>query len=85
MRVLLSLALVLALTIPAGAAHCVTYSTSAAEVDAGGIYVDNDFCYYCLFSIWIYSESNGIPGLQRADEVVDDTCHGMIAGDTVIF
>ena len=45
--------------------------------------MDNDLCQPdCLFSIWLYQESNGIPGLQRGDEVVDNTCHGMIEADT---
>jgi hypothetical protein len=36
-------------------------------------------------SIWIYEESNGMPGLQRGDEIVDDTCGGAIPGDTIVF
>lgn len=36
-------------------------------------------------AIWIYEESNGIPGQQRADEAVDDTCHGLFQGDTIVF
>ena len=76
----------LAVAMPAGADHCVTYSTSSPEVDAGGYYVDNDVCQPgCIFSIWIYQESNGISGLQRGDSVVDDTCHGMIESDVDIF
>lgn len=39
----------------------------------------------CLFSNWFYEESNGIPGLQRGDDVVDDTCHGLIDADTFVF
>lgn len=39
----------------------------------------------CLFSIWIYYESNGIDGLQRHDAQVDDTCHGMIQGDHFVW
>lgn len=35
--------------------------------------------------IWVYQESNGIPGLQREDEVEDNTCHGSIRGDTIIL
>lgn len=33
----------------------------------------------------IYEESNGIDGLQRQDEVVDDTCGGVFPGDTQII
>lgn len=37
-------------------------------------YVDNDLCIgdACPISVWIYEESNGRPGLQRGDEVVND-------------
>lgn len=50
-------------------------------------YVDNDTCQPgCgLFSLWVYQESNGHPGLQRGDEVYDDTCHGMVEADTIVF
>lgn len=47
-------------------------------------YVDNDPCQpECGFSIWIYEESNDIDGLQRGDEMHDDTCGGMIRSDTL--
>ena len=86
---LLTLAAI-AIAIPAGAAHCTAPNTEAPEVDTtavgGAHYVDNDLCQpECIFSIWIYEESNGISGLQRGDEVVDSTCHGMIESDTIIF
>jgi predicted nucleotide-binding protein (sugar kinase/HSP70/actin superfamily) len=73
-----------AMAFPAAAEEC--YNTSAPEVDAGGYYVDNDACFpdTCTYSIWIYQESNDIPGLQRGDEVVDDT-NGCIDSDTIIF
>ena len=48
-------------------------------------YIAIDLCQPdCVFSIWLYPESNGIPGLQRGDSVVDDTCHGMIDADVDI-
>ena len=82
-----ALSLVLLLVGSTDAEHCTTWSTSHPEIDLGdsmGYYIDNDLCQpECLFSIWIYNESNGIPGLQRGDEVVDDTCHGMIESDTL--
>lgn len=63
-------------------------STSDPEVAVAGQYVDNDFCQFeddpCLFSIWHYQESNDIDGLQRGDEVVDNTCGGLIDADTII-
>lgn len=80
----------LATTAPlAGAAHydwC-TPSTSSPEIDVltplGRWYVDND-AGSDFISIWVYEESNGQSGLQRQDEVVDNTCgHG--GGDTIIF
>lgn len=92
MKVLLVLAILLALLLPAGASHryddSCTPTTSRPEIDtgstpAGQLYVDNDF-HPDMWSIWVYEESNGINGLQRKDEMKDDTC-GMIPGDTIIF
>lgn len=68
-------------------------TTSRPEVDTtatpvGRFYIDNDPCQPCgiILSPWIYEESNGIEGLQRADEVMDDTCGGRAGpGDTIIF
>jgi hypothetical protein len=77
----------LSLAIPANADHCTDFNTADPEVDAGTHYVDYDCPTVdddCI-SVWIYEESNFIPGLQREDTVQDDTCHGMIAGDTVIL
>ena len=71
--------------------HCEGWNGHQPEVDtgptpAGRYYVDNDLCQpECLLSVWVYEESNNMEGLQRGDEVVDDTCHGMIASDTIIF
>lgn len=39
----------------------------------------------CLFAIWLYYETNGIDGLQRGDELRDDTCHWMIESDTFVW
>lgn len=114
-RILILLAALAALAMPAGAQECVP-TTSQPEVDVetilfGRQYVDNDDCivvdpskppsigfghYFipevhgtveteCLFSVWTYTESNDIPGLQRGDEVKDDTCRGMIQSDTLTF
>ena len=96
MRTILILAAVLAIAVPVEADHCTTFSTSAPDhdttVDADGVpryYVDIDYCHVsqnnneCLFSIWLYEETNGIDGLQRGDEVVDDTCGGLIEADTI--
>ncbi|HUR68902.1 MAG TPA: hypothetical protein VM370_06615 [Candidatus Thermoplasmatota archaeon] len=70
------------LAFPASASHCVGYRTSHPELTLEGYYLDNDVCQPgCLASTWAYEESNGIPGLQRHDAGVDDTCHGMVSGD----
>ncbi len=59
---------------------------------SGTYYVDVDCSFFwtgpgpeCILSLWIYEESNGRPGLQRWDEVVDNTCGAIIDGDTIIF
>lgn len=67
------------------ATHDCVPTTSAPEIDVAGFYVDNDLCQPCMWSIWVYQESNGIEGLQRGDEVVDDTCGGQIPADTIVF
>lgn len=93
----LLLLLVLALVAPAAAEGCVPSATEpdvcwqlvgvcASGDIAGLLYVDVDRCWQdeCL-SLWIYAESNGMAGLQRADEVVDDTCGGPIPADRMVF
>lgn len=45
-----------------------------------------DVCYgSALMYSWIYQESNGIYGLQRSDDMVDDTCGGLIPADTIVY
>lgn len=41
----------------------------------------------CHLNSWVYQESNGLPGLQRDDEVHSDvdTCTDGTNGDTIIF
>ena len=88
----LPIALTLAL-MPVEASHCTTWSTSENDADtlivynpALNLYHVWDHCQPdCLFSYWAYYEDNGIPGLQRSDEVVDDTCHGQFEGDTWFY
>jgi hypothetical protein len=77
----------LAMLVPAHAEEiCYTTSPSTATIPdatgaAGGdIYVDNDLCQTdpvnpCVFSIWVYQETNGIAGQQRGDEVVNDVAN----------
>lgn len=66
---------------------------ASPEVDTttigGAYYVDIDVELMpdpFLFSVWIYEESNGIEGLQRADAAVDMTCGGHLGlADTLIW
>lgn len=93
MRLIIPIALIALLALPAQAEHCRTWTTTDPDVDTGiapGVaryYFDADAtssCYdFCTY--WIYEEANGIDGLQRGDEIRDDTCHGMIRADTIIF
>lgn len=73
----------LALVAPAAAEEpCYTTSPALVTVPetplAPAYYLANDLCQpvvgdgSCLFSIWPYWETNGIPGLQRGDEVRND-------------
>lgn len=65
------------------------------ETGAVIYYLDNDPCQTqgCGFSIWIYEETNTYPNLQRQDATgdqvnqftQDDTCHGEIKPDTIVF
>lgn len=96
--ILSSMLLFLALAAPSLAEGCVM-TTAQPEIDSklisdatgsARIYVDDD-CGGALIlcdwiSVWMYEESNGIDGLQRQDEVRDDTCGGRAGpGDTIRF
>lgn len=91
MRALLPLTWLLLLAPPVDASHCETHHTNPATLDTGpGLparyYVDVDHCDICGWTyIVVYEESNGIPGLQRGDKIVDDTCHAAIRPDTLIL
>lgn len=73
--------------------HCTTYSTSEPEISAAELYYVDVDCPPVLswdqpcgpMELWGYQETNGVAGLQRADATIDDTCHGLIQSDTVIF
>lgn len=89
MRAALPLAMVIAIAAPAVGDHCGAWATDDPDlmVYALGtvVYVDNDLCQpTCLWSAWVYQESNGMPGMQRDDPMMDLTCHGTIAGDTIL-
>lgn len=91
------MSILLLLLAPAEATHCATYSTSTTdlsarkvviEIDRDDLFLDDLHSFYydvchpeCVFSFGTYQESNGIPGLQRGDAFVDETCHGLIASD----
>ena len=84
MRILLGILVAVALAAPVGAEHCTSYTTSWPEVTYDPYYVDHDICQPdCFNAINVYEETNGIAGLQRGDEMVDDTCHGQILPDTL--
>ena len=93
MRALLLVALTLAIpaTIATHHAECVMTSSEheldSGETPAGRFYVDNDPDpdWSILSTLWIYQEANGIDGLQRRDEFVDDTCGHLELGDEIIY
>ena len=75
----------LAIAVPVSAQDCEP-TTFDPEVAVAGYYIDNDPCQpECFYSTWVYFESNDMAGLQRVDEVKDDTCHGQIEGDVIVF
>lgn len=58
----------------------------SGEANSWTFYVVNELCQpSCVFSTWIYQESNGIDGLQRQDEDHDDTCGGEYVGDVIVW
>lgn len=60
-------------------------TTSEPDVEAGGIAIFVDYIEPSgAYSVWIYQESNGIDGIQRADSVGEDELCGH-GGDTIIF
>lgn len=99
MRIGLLLALASVGVAPALAEHCEGYTTSepylvcgdvcaGSAAAAGGHYVfveGGDCPSGCIYSLWVYEESNGLAGLQRGDEMHDDTCHESVAPDRIAF
>lgn len=98
---LLAIGITLALALPATAGHCTTYSTSQTSVywnlgmgEPGPISTatlgELGLHVHCMnwgmfMDCAFYAETNQIPGLQRGDDIRDDTCHGAIAPDTWVF
>ena len=75
----------------AGASAC-EMTTSDPKLDTGATPAGRDYevdtfgCPDCILALFVYEESNGIDGLQRGDELVDDTCGGTAAlPDAPIF
>ena len=90
MRLILALSVAVAIALPVGAEHCETWTTSEPVSDLSffGLpyYLDHDLCQdYMICPTWVYEETNGITGLQRGDDIVDDTCHGQIESDAIVF
>lgn len=88
MRIFLGIFLAIALITSAAnaSANCTTEPTATVETPVRTIYIVNDMCQpECLFSIWIYEESNGEPGLQRCHDPIDE--EGCCGGhpDTILF
>ena len=75
MRTLIFVAIAVLMAPVANAEACSNTDPNAKQYDTpfGTYYVVVDDCPNvetgCLFSVWIYEESNNIPGLQRGDEV----------------
>lgn len=90
MRALLPLAIVALLPL-ALAEECYPSTSDPTltlpnEAALGVRYIVSDMCQpECLFSIWLYFEDNGFEGLQRGDEVHDDTCGGAIWADSFVW
>lgn len=99
MRVL-TLGVIVALSVvPARAEHCEAWTTSEPRLFCGDIclgealdladhyaFVEGGDCPSgCIYSVWVYEETNGFAGLQRGDEMVDDTCHEMIPADRIVL
>jgi hypothetical protein len=90
MRASLLLLAALSLVLGNAVANCGDTSHPEVTVDTlvvGTYYLDVD-CgpNNCgPVSVWIYQESNGKEGLQRDDEIVNDSCGGLYPADTIIF
>lgn len=69
------------------ATSCSGHELEHCQVRVCGFLLGGSTCYLesAGYFTWVYEESNGIPGLQRQDEVVDDTCGGQIPGDRILY
>ena len=89
-KLLLTLLALTAIGVPAQAleeCHEDPYDLKFVDPLTGNTYyVVNDPCQTsgCLYSVWIYQETNGVAELQRCDEShMDENC--WCPPDTVIF
>ncbi len=73
------------LAFPTSVAACYTTSTPAAAV--GNHYVVIDSCPPNCGSVYLYKETNNLPGLQRGDLVKSDVaaCAGAFNSDEIVF
>lgn len=52
-----------------------TEPTATIETPVATYYLLNEVCQPdCLFSVWIYEETNGEPGLQHGDDGIPEGC-----------
>ena len=89
MRTLLPALVALTFFAGSAVAECeTTPSTATVATPLAMYYVVSDPCEPpgCLWSLWVYEETNGQIGLQRPDEICldDGRCCGS-DGDTLIF
>jgi hypothetical protein len=81
---LASLVGLLAIALPAQGAQPCDPTTSPAWATLGSGSAGT-FTVYMTPDGWVYRESNGMPGLQRSDDVRDDTCGGAYASDSLVY
>lgn len=82
---LLGLVLVAATAVAEETCRTEETDVDTGETPVGRYYVVNDECQpECLFSVWVYEESNGQDGLQRCDDGIPESCMGCTR-DSIIF
>lgn len=86
--ILALVALALAAPMPSGAAWSTCEHDNTLDVGGQAYVVYSDWGYY-YFALWIYVESNGVPGLQRGGENAfgdqDTSCRPHANPDTLLF
>lgn len=91
------LAVALSITASAQSAACpssdpdaqvrVWTTVGSGQADTWSFYIVTEMCDAsgCLAGTWVYRETNGYDGLQRLDELRDDTCGGLLEPDTLML